>query len=87
MRIGKKMITVSDVDVTEVENQEEEAEMEKAGFFARHKKGLIIGAGAAALAAIGGLIAASKRGDDDYDEFDDFDDTDDTPDNEDSAEE
>lgn len=76
----KKHIDLTD-DVVENENeteaQEEETEM-KTGFFARHKKGILIGAGVAALAAIGGLVAGSRRSDD-FEDYEDLDDDVDTP--------
>ena len=71
----------------EVENLEEEENMEKVGFFAKHKKGLILGglgvlaAGAAALI----INAAKNRSDDDFEEDDFFDEDSET--SEDSAEE
>ena len=83
-RFGKKMIEVTDVENTE-EVQEEETMEEKIGFFAKHKKGILIGAGAAVLAAAAGLIAAGKR-DDDFEDFEDEDlDDVDTPSDEGSA--
>jgi len=57
------------------EDQEGDQAMEKVSFFARHKKGLLIGA-AAILAGIGGMAALSKKRsceDEDYEEFDDDD--------------
>lgn len=74
---GKHIELVDDVK-NETETQEEETEM-KTGFFARHKKGILIGAGAAALAAIGGLVAASRNRDEDFDDYEDLDDDVDTP--------
>ena len=71
----------------EVENLEEEENMEKVGFFAKHKKGVILGglgvlaAGAAALI----INAAKNRSDDDFEEDDFFDEDSDTE--EDSTEE
>ena len=71
----------------EVENLEEEESMEKVGFFAKHKKGVILGglgvlaAGAAALI----INAAKNRSDDDFEEDDFFDEDSDTEEN--SAEE
>lgn len=63
----------TDVEVEMTDEVQEDTEMtEKVSFFARHKKGILIGAGAAALAAIGGLIAANRSSDD----FDDYDDED-----------
>ena len=61
----------TDVEVENTEEVQEDTEMDnKVSFFARHKKGILIGAGAAALAAIGGMIAA-RRSSDDFDDYDD----------------
>lgn len=59
-------------EVVETEEKKEECEM---GFFAKHKKGLIIGGLGALAAGAAGLFLASKKGsDDDYEELDeDFD--------------
>lgn len=74
---GKKDVVTENTEETVVETQEqEETEMEKVGFFAKHKKGLLIGVGVAALAAIGGLVAANKR-DNDFDDYEDYDGSDD----------
>lgn len=55
-------------EVVETEEVKEEETMEKVGFFARHKKGLLIGGG---LAALGGLAAILlKNRSDDGDEYD-----------------
>jgi hypothetical protein len=58
-------------EVVETEEVKEEETMEKVGFFARHKKGLLIGGG---LAALGGLAAILlKNRSDDGDEYEDLD--------------
>ena len=57
----------------------------KTGFFARHKKGILIGAGAAALAAICGVVAAGRNRDDDFEDYEDLDDDVDTPSDESSS--
>ena len=58
-------------EVVETEEVKEEEEMEKVGFFAKHKKGLLIGGG---LAALGGLAAILlKNRSDDGDEYEDLD--------------
>lgn len=61
-----------EVEVVETEEVKEEETMEKVGFFAKHKKGLLIGGG---LAALGGLAAIllKNRSDDDADEYEDLD--------------
>jgi hypothetical protein len=62
-------------EVVETEEVKEEETMEKVGFFARHKKGLLIGGG---LAALGGLAAILlKNHSNDGDEYEDLDDCDD----------
>ncbi len=70
----------------EVENLEEEENMEKVGFFAKHKKGLILG-GLGVLTAGAALIigATRKKSDDDFEEDNFFDEDSDTE--EDSTEE
>lgn len=52
----------------------EEKEEEKMSFFAKHKKGLIIGGLGALAAGAAGLFLASKKGSDDENEEDDFED-------------
>ena len=54
----------------------EEKEEEKMSFFAKHKKGLIIGGLGALAAGAVGLFIAGKKDDDDFEDadFDDFDD-------------
>ena len=60
-----------EVEVVETEEVKEEETMEKIGFFAKHRKGLLIGGG---LAALGGLAAILlKRNSDDGDEYEDLD--------------
>ena len=54
-----------------IAEKEEEKEM---GFFAKHKKGLIIGGLGALAAGAAGLFLASKKGSDDVEEDDDFED-------------
>ena len=76
----KKHIDLTD-DVVENENeteaQEEETEM-KTGLLAKHKKGILIGVGVAA-AAIVGLVAGSRRSNNDFEDCGDLDDEVDTP--------
>lgn len=57
----------------EITEEKEENEM---GFFAKHKKGLIIGGLGALAAGAVGLLIANKGSDDDYEDadFDEFDD-------------
>lgn len=54
-------------EVVETEEKKEECEM---GFFAKHKKGLIIGGLGALAAGAVGLLIAKKGSDDDYEELD-----------------
>lgn len=54
-----------------IAEKKEEKEM---GFFAKHKKGLIIGTIGALAAGTAGLFLASKKGSDDVEEDDDFED-------------
>lgn len=54
-------------EVVETEEKKEECEM---GFFAKHKKGLIIGGIGALAAGAVGLLIAKKGSDDDYEELD-----------------
>lgn len=69
----KKHIDLTDdVVENETETQEEETEM-KTGFFARHKKGILIGVGVALATAIVGVVAGSRRSND----FEDCEDPDD----------
>lgn len=60
-----KMNEDSKDQVTEVITEKEE---EKMSFFAKHKKGLIIGGLGALAAGAAGIFLASKKGSDDEDE-------------------
>lgn len=85
-KLGKRWIKVNE-DVKEETSTEVETKEEKEmGFFAKHKKGLIIGGLGALAAGAVGLVLANKSSDDDYEEFDEFDD-DVEADGDDSAEE
>lgn len=74
-RFKKNWIKVN--NDTNVQDQETEIEVtekeeEKMGFFAKHKKGLIIGGlGALAAGAAGLFLASRKDSEDDYEEIDD----------------
>ena len=76
----KKFIdTTEDVEDTEEVKEEENME-QKLGFFARHKKGILIGAGTALAALIGCGVMAKRNADNFDDEYEDDDlVTDDTP--------
>lgn len=72
MKIFNKQITVEKIDEEVTDNVEvkEDEDMEKVGFFARHKKGLIIGAIGTALAA-GAAILIKSGNDDSSDDYED----------------
>lgn len=75
-KFSKKWIKMNDTKKEVSENIEEQKEEKEMGFFAKHKKGLIIGGlGALAAGAVGLLIAnkGSDDADEDFDEFDDID--------------
>ena len=80
MKIKKNWIKMNGND--EVQNDQvevitEEKEEKKMSFFAKHKKGLIIGGlGTLAAGAVGLFLASKKDSDDDYEDydFDEFDD-------------
>ena len=73
-KFGKKWIKMNQVS----EDMEETKEEEKMGFFAKHKKGLLIGGLGALAAGAVGLLIANKGSDDDFEDadFDEFDDAD-----------
>ena len=74
-KLGKRWIKVNgDVKEETSENVETKEEKEM-GFFAKHKKGLIIGGLGALAAGAVGLVLANKSSDDDFeDDYDeDFD--------------
>ena len=67
-KLGKKFIKIDD-DVRETSEETVETKEEKEmGFFAKHKKGLIIGGLGALAAGAVGLLIANKGSDDDFDE-------------------
>lgn len=73
-KLGKRFIKVNDdVDVTSEETVETKEEKEM-GFFAKHKKGLIIGGLGALAAGAVGLFLAKSGSDDDFEDDYDFDD-------------
>lgn len=67
MKFKKNWIKMNDTK-EEVEVTEETKEETKMNFFAKHKKGLIIGGLGALAAGAVGLLIANKGSDDDYDE-------------------
>lgn len=76
MKFKKNWIKVNDNTEDQVEITEETKEDEKMGFFAKHKKGLIIGGLSALAAGAVGLIIAKSGSDDDYEDDYDLDDED-----------
>lgn len=73
-KLGKKFIKIND-DVKETSEETVETKEEKdMGFFAKHKKGLIIGGLGALAAGAVGLLVANKGSDDDFDDDYDLDD-------------
>lgn len=76
-KFSKKWIKMNDTKEEVSENIEEKKEENEMGFFAKHKKGLIIGGlGALAAGAVGLLIANKGSSDDDEEYEDDFDEID-----------
>ena len=76
-KFKKNWIKVTEENQNEVSNEVEEKEEEKMSFFAKHKKGLIIGGLCTLAAGAAGLLIANKGSDDDFDEdLDDFEDSD-----------
>lgn len=75
MKIFNRQITVEKIDEEVTDNVEvkEDEDMEKVGFFARHKKGLIIGAIGTALAAGAAILIKSSNNDSSDDYEDDYD--------------
>lgn len=76
-KFSKKWIKMNEDSKEEVsENIEEKKEENEMGFFAKHKKGLIIGGLGALAAGAVGLIIANKGSDDADEDFVEFDDID-----------
>ena len=73
-KLGKKFIKINDDVEKTSEETVETKEEENMGFFAKHKKGLIIGGIGALAAGAVGLILSKSKSDDDYDEDYDYDD-------------
>lgn len=73
-KFSKKWIKMNEDSKEEVsENIEEKKEESEMGFFAKHKKGIIIGGLGALAAGAVGLFIASKNSDDEDEEFEDLD--------------
>lgn len=77
-KLGKKYIKMDEDINNEVSEEVEDKEEKKMGFFAKHKKGLIIGGLGALAAGAVGLLIAKKGSDDDYEDDYDLDDVDET---------
>ena len=73
-KFSKKWIKMNDTKEEVSENIEEQKEEKEMGFFAKHKKGLIIGGLGALAAGAVGLLIANKGSDDDYEDDYDLDD-------------
>lgn len=75
MKIFNRQITVEKIDEEVTDNVEvkEDEDMDKVGFFARHKKGLIIGAVGTVLAAGAAMLIKSNSDDTSDDYEDDYD--------------
>ena len=66
----KKRWINMNTDKEEVVDQVEEKEEEKMSFFAKHKKGILIGGLGTLAAGVVGLLIANKKSDDDEYEMD-----------------
>lgn len=77
-KLGKKYIKMDEDINNEVSEEVEDKEEKEMGFFAKHKKGLIIGGLGALAAGAVGLLIAKKGSDDDYEDDYDLDDVDET---------
>lgn len=72
-KFKKNWIKMNDDQVETTEEVVEEKEEKEMGFFAKHKKGLILGGLGALAAGAVGLLIAKSGSDDDYEEDDDLD--------------
>ena len=73
-KFKKNWIKMNEDKTEEVRSEVEEKEETKMSFFAKHKKGLIIGGLSALAAGAVGLLIANKGSDDvDDEDIDDFD--------------